>query len=95
MNGTAGSAPMIHVATFVALFEHPRLQERMRISTVILHEPRSHDILAAPEACYEAETQIWRGEHGEEKLVEILKHSLAQNAWPVHNRIVARSMAKR
>lgn len=88
---------MINRAQFVAIFEHPRLSERIRVSTVILREPRSHDIMAAPEACYEAETQIWRGEpdgkgHGE-SLVDILKHDRAENAWRLHTSIVQRSMA--
>jgi hypothetical protein len=84
---------VINREQYVALFEHPRLRERMRVSTVVLKEPRSHDIMAAPEACYEAETQIWRGEHDSESLVEIIKHNRGDEAWPVHNNIVRRSMA--
>jgi hypothetical protein len=53
---------MVNRANYIAIFQHPRLGERMRVSTFVLCEPRSFDIMAAPDACYMAETQIWRGE---------------------------------
>jgi hypothetical protein len=83
---------MINRANYIAIFEHPRLGERMRVSTFVLAEPCSFDIMAAPDACYVAETQIWRGDDGDERLVHIHKHHREEDALPLHESIVRRSL---
>jgi hypothetical protein len=88
-----GADDVINKANFIAIFEHPRLGERMRVSTFVLRQPISYNIIGAREMFYEAETQIWRGEDGAESIVDIIRHAYAARALPAHESIVRRSLA--
>lgn len=72
------------------VLDHPRVG-RLRISTIGYEEPQSYGIMAAPEVSYVAETIIWAGPEGAEKMRDLIRYDSTDAARTEHAAIVARS----
>lgn len=72
-------------------FEHPRVGQ-VRVSTIAFAEPVSYDILAAPEACYEAETIVFVGPHTEARVGGLIRYSDKDRARERHVSVLKRAL---
>lgn len=71
-------------------FEHPRVGT-VRVSTVAFAEPPSYGIMAAPNACYEAETCIFVGPWGSGRLAGRICYPSIDRAREAHPQVLAKA----